>query len=252
MKIPQIGLGGKDVDEAYERYLEESQQPKEKKAPKSPKILPIANLSDFWRIPNVEYRNGIYSVDLAKRLLDNENTKTQGEWAQYSVEAQKRGDFYVGDMPLYHSIFSALSKANSKDAEEAKEFIQKQMREKWPITLTRIKYNPNGEDEVIHNHGANDEYSVKGNIVGKDEFISQSADKSYLEAILGNSNIQEINQVYQWLNGTDAYIFRVNSKPKQTDERIAWFDADSDGVVLNCYRGPQGSYPALGVRAAKK
>ena len=248
MKLPDR-IFGIDTKEAYQRHLEESQKPKKKSLNPSQSL--VADVSDFWRINNVEYRNGIYAVDLAKALLDNESSKTQDVWVQYSIEAQQRGDFYVGNMQLYHALFSALSRANSKDAEEAKEFIKKQMRDKWLMTLTRVKYNPNGDDEVIHNYGTNDSYVSKGNIVGKDEFISQSADKSYLESLLGTDNVQEINKVYQWLNGTDAYIFRVNSKPKQADERIAGFVAGSGGVGLDCIGDPRDSDPALGVRRAK-
>ena len=53
MKIPERGLGGKNVDEAYSRYLEESQKPREKKAPKSGVSTSVdgINLEDYIFMP---------------------------------------------------------------------------------------------------------------------------------------------------------------------------------------------------------
>lgn len=241
---------GIDTEEAYKRYLEEDKKPKKQKPVKT--NSPLEDLKDFWRIPNVNYRNGIYAVDLAKKLLDNGNSKTQEQWVEYSKQAKQNNDFYVGDMPLYHSVFTALSKNNTKDAQEAIDFIKAQMRAKYPVTLTRIKYNPKGKDDVVNNYGMDDEYAIKTNLVGADEWIKESKDTDYLNAILGTNNINEINQVYQRINGTDARIWRVNSKPASIDERVAWFNADSVGVDLCCCRDPRGSYSSFGVRPTQK
>ena len=211
----------------------------------------VKGIDDFWRIEGVSYRKGIYTVDLAKSLLDNGITKTQDQWINYSKEAKPKQGFYLADMPLYHSIFKALSQGTGKDREEAKAFVKEQMRAKYPMTLTRIRYSPQEEDEVIHNLGMDDEYIVKGKMVGPDEYIADSKDTRYLELILGAGNVPEINQVYQAINGTDAYIFRVNEKPKNIDERVVGFLAGTVKAVLYCDGDPQDSGSVVGVRVAR-
>ena len=212
-----------------------------------PEPAKIAGAADFWRINNVFYRNVNCTIDLAKVLLDNGSSKTQSKWIEYSRQAKAKGDFYVGDMPLYHAVFTALSKTQSKDAEEAKEFIRSQMRSKWLMTLTRIKYMPKEKDEAIHNFGMDDEYTLKGVIVGQNGFI-ESGDSDCLEALLGTGNISEINKVYQWLNGTNVHIWRLNSKPKNIDERVAGFNAYSGRADHDCDEVPGYSVSSLGVR----
>jgi len=212
----------------------------------------IQSAQDYWRVPGVNYRNGVYIVDLAKTLLDSGNAKTQDDWAKYTEEAKQKQDFYTGDMPLYHALFTAWfkqkdKKEDKKESEEVREFIQKQMREKWFTTLTRIAYQPQGDDLVMHNYGTKDKYEISSSIVGADRFI-ESGDSKALESILGTGNISEINAVYNWINQTPAYIWRVNRKPSKVDERVARFGAIAVGVGLGCYGGPAVSYPSLGVR----
>ena len=219
---------------------------------KAEEISSLENLTDFWRIPNVSYRNGIYTVDLAKELLDNRNAKTQEQWVEYSKQAKQNNNFYTGDMPLHHAVFTALSKNNGKDAQEAMNFVKEQMRAKWLMTLTRLRYNPKGKDDAINNYGMDDEYAIETKLVGADEWIKDSKNIDYLKAILGNNNVNEINQVYQRINGTEARIWRLNSKPENIDERVAGFVAGSGGVGLGCCRDPGGSYSSLGVRPTQK
>lgn len=225
--------------------------PSSNPTPKVQPSAPINSSQGYWSIP-VNYRNGIYTVDLAKSLLDSGNAKTQEDWAKYSLNAKSRGDFYTGDMPLYHAVFSALFKQKNKpESEEARKFIQKQMRAKWLMTLTRIRYNPRGKDKVIHNFGVAQHYELEENIVGPDRFVEQG-DNSALTALLGTGNINEIKEVYNLINQTPTYIWRVNSKPKQVDERVARFVASSGRAGLYCNWGPAYSNSSLGVRIASE
>ena len=220
--------------------------------PVTPAALAVQSTQDYWKVSGVNYKNGIYTVELAKSLLDSGNAKTQDNWAKYTEQAKQNGNFYTGDMPLYHSLFTALFRQkNNRESEEARTFIQKQMRDKWLMTLTRIAYQPKGDDLVIHNYGTKDKYEAKSLVVGADRII-KSGDSKALEAILGTGNIQEINSVYNWINQTPAYIWRVNSNPSKVDERVARFNADADWVNLYCSRDPAGSYPSLGVRLARE
>src|SRR3989344_9539724 len=70
--------------------------------------IKVLQNQDFWTIENVNYRNKICKVDLLKTLLDNRNRKNQEGWIEFSKQAAENNGFYVGDMPLYHSIFSRL------------------------------------------------------------------------------------------------------------------------------------------------
>ena len=213
--------------------------------------LAINKTTDFWEVDGVEYRNGIYKVRLAKALLENGTAKTQDNWAEYAIKAKEKNEFYTPDMPLSHSLFTALSKLKTDEAEEAREFIKTQMRAKYPITLTRIAYNPSGKDKVIHNYGIpNEKYEFDSDFVGENGFIAGISPAQYLEDLIGTNNVTEINKVYQSINGTDARIWRVNSKPNNADERVAGFSAYSDGVDLYCDRGPQGADASFGVFAS--
>jgi len=220
----------------------------------SPTILTpnIKNNSDYWRIEGVSYRGKLWDVDLAKTLLDDGNEKTQDEWAQYSKNALSIGSFYVGDMPLYHSVFGALfSQKGKQESEEARAFIQKSMRERYPMTLTRIFYKPKEKDTIIHNYNTADRYSINEDIVGKDRAII-AKDSNALTALLGEGDINKIKAIYNWINETDTWIWRLNEKPKSVDERVAWFIADSDRAYLNCNWDPDSSNSSLGVRVVRE
>lgn len=212
----------------------------------------IVDEQDYWRVSGVRYRNGIYTVDLLKELLDAGNSRTQDRWAEYSEKAKKQGRFYVADMPLYFALFESLFKQKSKpESEKAREFIQKQIKKYWLTTLTRILYQPQGEDKIIHNYGTPASYPLEENIVGPDRTI-ESTDKDALEAILGTDNINKIRNVFKWINKTDTYLWRLNSKPKRIDERVTRFGAVDDAAYLYCGANPGGSSPTLGVRLTRK
>ena len=212
---------------------------------------------DFWRFSNINYRNGVYQVDLAKNLLDNGNSKTQDDWIEYSKQAQRNSGFYIADFPLHFALKHALY-SNRKSppyktlVNEAKEFIKKNMFDHWLLTSTKIQYKENGKDTIIHNYALPDQYEVQENFVESDGFITKPETNAQpaLNALLNIAAItpKEVNDVYKWLTEKDAYLVRVNSK---TDiERVAWFNAGSDRVFLDCCRGPRSSGPALGVRYA--
>ncbi|MFA5174467.1 MAG: hypothetical protein WC438_04775 [Candidatus Pacearchaeota archaeon] len=212
----------------------------------------IINVGDYWTIPNVSYRNGIHTFDLSKTLLENGQAKTQEQWAEYRKIAQPKAEFYTGDMPLYHAVFTALFEQKDNPqfkqiAEEARQFIQNSMRQKCPITLTRIAYQPRGKDKIIHNYKTNEQYELEEKIIGPDRLI-ESGDCLALKSLLGNGDINKINSVYQWINQTNAYLWRLNEKPKNVDERVARFNALSDGVDLDCYGVPEDADASLGVR----
>ena len=216
----------------------------------------LEDLTDSYRVAGINYRNDIYQVDLKKDLLDNGNSKTQDEWIEYTKNAMQNNKFYVGDMPLYYSLFQTLFKnkdnAQFKDnIEEARKFLQKTCKDYWLMTLSRINYNKPGKDIITHDYGLQDKLEVQEDIIGSDGFISQLNPEKELKAVLGSSDINEINQVYDWISGKNAYIWRINSKPEQNDERIVGFSSGGAGFRLGWSRGRGGSSEAFGVRRTK-
>ncbi len=214
--------------------------------------LIIDGNSNHWTITGVNYRNQIFSVDLSKSLLDNGNLKTQDQWVEYSKTARQRKDFYTGDFPLYHALFRALffskdSSGKSK-VEEARVFLEKQFKEKWLTTLTRIRYLPQGKDLIIHNYGMPDKLEIPVDFVDQDEWVKDSKTPQVYNALLGTNNLQEINQIYSWITKKPAYLWKLNNKPKSVDERVARFYADSGRANLDCGRHPVNTDASLGVR----
>ena len=216
-------------------------------------VVPITskNSAEFWSIDGVSYRGNFYTVDLGKKLLDDGNSHTQDEWAIRAKEEMPKGELYTPDYPLFYGIVKSAKVAGLEDV---RTFLKDTSRAKWLMTLTRIQYAPKGKDTLIHNYGTNDVYQTHADFIGKDDLIKNTLCTQAYQALLGTSDsIQEINSLFQWLNETDTYIFRVNARPKKNiDERVAWFDAYSAGAGLYCDGDPSGSYSSLGVRLCKK
>ena len=205
----------------------------------------VVPASDFWTIPNVHYRGESLTADLSNRLLP---VRTQQQHAEHRNSAQEE-EFVTADMPFYFAVFGALfeQKDALEYAEQARDFIKNAIRQNFPITLTRIAYSPIGEDVVTHNYGTKGSYEVKANIVGPDRFIERG-DKGALTAIVGNGDVSRINKVFNWINGTNTYIWRLNEKSEESIEKVAGFDAGSDSARVDCGRPPANANASLGVR----
>ena len=219
------------------------------------KDFTFQDMNDFWRATGVSYQNGIYQVDLLKTCLENNASKTQDQWAEYSNNAISKNEFYVGNAQLYHSLFSSLFRnkdSTFKDSiEEARAFLQKSFNDYLLMTLTRINYKKSGKDEVIHDYNLPTQFSILEDIVGADGFVTQTNPQKELKSILDSNDIDEVNSVYNWITNQNLYLWRVNSKPKKDDTRVVRLYSSSDGAGLNCVRNPSVSNLALGVRRAK-
>jgi hypothetical protein len=214
----------------------------------------LESLTDCWRVSGVEYRDGIYVVDLGKVLLDGGSAKTQDDWVEYSRQAIEKGEFHVGDFPLYHALFTTLfrnreNNQHKANIEETRAFLKDKFFKHRLTTLTRIKYTTLGKDKVTHNYGLRDQYEVQEDIVGSNEWVKDSQNPRVYDAILGTDNIAEIQSVYNWITEKNARLWRVNPVPSNIDERAAGFDAGSDRAILGCVRDPQYSVSVLGVFA---
>ena len=216
----------------------------------------ILDKTQFWSISGVPYRNTIETVDLAKNLLDNGNAKTQDDWILFSRSAKQSGEFYVGDFPLYHALFTTLfimrdHPAKRKEVEEMRSFLKDKFEKYWLTTLTRIIYQPRPQDTIVHNKAMSDECRVNVDFIDRDEYVKDSQRPHDYKTLLGTDNLGVINSVYNWITGKDAYLIRINQRPTTVQERVAWFVADSARAVLGCGRYPSDANPALGVRVAR-
>ena len=218
---------------------------------------PIVSLGDYWSIDNVVYKGELYIADLSKSLLDGGNAHKQDEWASFSRESKERGEFYMGNMPLNHAVFRAayLTKDNpecKQDTEDIRAFLKQQFRSKYPLTLTRVIYSSSGNDRIIHDYGLPDADTIDCSMMGPDEWVKDSPTPDIYQHLVGSSDINEIHAIYNWINDTNVRLYRVNSKPSNTDERVARFGADSGRAGLYCYGDPSVTNSGLGVRLRKK
>jgi len=261
IKIPKKFMGS-PIKGAMQRVLERKDDGAGNGGnpnPPSPLGTDIQGNPDFWRINGVEYRNEIYVVDLMKTLLDGGNAKTQDEWIEYSRQAKANNGFYNTGMPLFHSLFRTCylgrDATNKQEIEEIREFVGKQFAQRFPLTLTRILYQPKAkgsvEDILIQNKGMDDEYSERVGFVGPDEWVKDSKTPQAYKALFGSDDLAEINAVYNWLTGKNAYLWRVNSRSSKVDERVARFWAYSGRAGFSWYRDPAGASASLGVRYAR-
>ena len=213
--------------------------------------LTISKKGKIYEVRGEFEDRGVYAIDLSEDLL---SAKTQDEHAKQTEEARKTGDFGIFSIRDYQTLFDALNCLKDKtEAESARRFIQKAFREVYPMTLTRLKYNPTGsQDNVIHDYKLQSQSSIKEDIVGADGEIRALKSQKALTAITGEDNVQRIHEVYNWINGTDVYLWRVNSKPNTVDERVAGFVAVSGGAGLGCDWYTDGRVAGLGVRVVRK
>ena len=214
----------------------------------------LEDLADSWRIHGISYRNEVNLVDVSKTLLP---PGTQDEHAQGRKEALVNGSFYAPDFPLFHRAIDALYQNREgpfKDQiEAAKTSLSSMVNGKWLTMLTRIRYASSGQDSVIHNYKQDDRYETPSDFVGPDGLITKQETNAgtALQALLDTQQSpQEINTVYRWFRGTDAYLWRLNSRPASVDERVARFEADAGRAYLLGGRDPQNSLSALGVRSS--
>ena len=224
-------------------------------------VNPSSTNLAYWTIPNVSYRGTMGNVDVLKGLLDNGASREQGGSADYSERERAKGNFYTPDYPLFYNALEKAfdlkdEKAFKKQVEEMRTTLKGLSRAKWLMTLTRIRYAPQGKDTIIHNFGLQDQYELQEDFMGADGELPAGSPVSVYQTLLGTqSNLRKIKGVFDWLNDTNSnYIWRVNSKPSSIDERVARFFADSVGAGFNCNGDPSGSGSSLGVRfsGAKK
>ena len=197
-------------------------------------------------IPGVVYRGEAGTYRLFEDMTPSMN---QDKLAKLYEREKIAGNPHPIDAPLLWAIATSgyeLRNESPNDSERLREFLKAGFR-RYPNTLTRVIYNPSRKEEVIHNYGTSDAYSIAGKVVGVDAEVTQIPDKKVLELLLGTKNTKRINQISQWVNNTDFYIWRENSRSPEKIERVARFGADDDRLNLGCYRNLLNEYPAFRV-----
>lgn len=224
-------------------------------APSSSSSFSLSDETDFWRLNGVLYKGTFELVDLSKSLLDESEAHTQDEWAARYIDAASNNGFYTPDFPLIYGIVKALYDAKDSVAETAqvRNFLRIQSRARWLMTLSRIAYKPTGNDLISHNYGTPDRYEQEVDFITPDEKIIDTSNPASYQTLLGTQDsVQDINAVFHWLNGTDTFAWKVNSKPRALDERVAGFGADSVRAYLYCYGSAESRYTSLGVRVIRR
>lgn len=249
-------------NEIEERYLQRVRDRNKNKPPSSKnpsnsrtalsKEFSLENRADSWITNGVEYRNGIYTVDLSKSLLP---AGTINEHAQRAQEAMPKGEYHAPDFPLFHSLINTWHQNREgpfkSKIELARSSLADLIKDEWLAMLTIARYNPSGDAIFIHNHNQTDAYqNTATNFEGPDGDITTTANvQGFLNALLSTAkNPQEISEVYSWFRNLPSYLWRINSKPDNTEERVARFYAARNWSCFGCIRLVDNSNPALGVK----
>ncbi|MBU0958318.1 MAG: hypothetical protein KKB31_00075 [Nanoarchaeota archaeon] len=202
-------------------------------------IIHIVPKTESWRVSDVLYRGETKNYELVGEMT---SAMPQDKLvARYGLE--------IPSVPLIWAIASRAYDFRNENIEEVgslRDFLRNGFRQ-FPNTSSKVIYNPSGFDKVIHNHGTSDQYSLNANVVGPNDWIENILDKSVLESLLGTNDINRINKVSNWINETDTYLWRLNSKPSKKDERVVGFSAYSDGLGLSAAWDPLDEYPAFRV-----
>ena len=88
------------------------------------------------------------------------------------------------------------------------------------MTSTRINYSASGLDEIIHDYGQESQYSLEADIVGPNWYVNaQSGLDGSIEALLGISNLADVENVFKWISEKKPFLWRSNAKPNKKDVR---------------------------------
>ena len=183
--------------------------------------------------PNIGY----FEIDNGKsvyRLMEKmTNPMNQDKLAEFSEIEKEKGNPVPMNSIQHIELFDDAVKSGNQDLLD---FLQKGLQ-RYPNTLTRVVYNLAGkEDETIHNYGTSDSYSRIGDIVGNDDWVKNINNINALEFLLKTKDTERLNEISKSINKTPMYLWRLNSKPSERQERVVRFGANADRINLDAYR----------------
>lgn len=199
-----------------------------------------------WIIPGVKYRGETGTYAIFKQMTPS---MTQDKLAELYEKTKPKELPHPTDASLIIAIACRaynLRNEKPKEAETFRDSFRTGLR-RYPHTLTRGLYIPSEEDHAIHNYNTSDQYSLDGKIVGPSNWIKDIPDKQVLNLLFETSSVSLINKMSQWINKTNSYLWRLNSKPTQKEERVVRFYAYSDRLSLYCDGYPLNEFPAFRV-----
>ena len=195
----------------------------------------------YWVIPTEKG-----DFHLAQGLIP---VMTQRELASFTSPEEFRATSMKGYMNVLSALYDLRN--TGSDAEDAMLFVRNAMRTAFPNTLTRIIYTPKGKDTIIHGYKTPEQEKIRVNFVGEDGDITKvlSAEQSL---VLTGRKPEEVAEIIRYINETPSFVWRLNSKPRSVDERVARFNANSNRAVFDCYGVDSVRYASLGVRVVRK
>ena len=210
--------------------------------------------TSHWRVHTVPIgRDGkLYTVELCTDLLDGGASRTQDEWAKFSKAELNAGRYGYLSAPQIRGLVHVcrINKDNPKydsSIREIQEFLKRQFSKHFLVTNSRVDYMPSGQDVVTYEYGLDGEHQVKATILGPDEYIIKTKNPQGYHILFDtNDDPKEINSDFVYLNGTNAYAWKVNSKPESKETRVVRFYAYPGGFDVFCDRDPQDSYSVFG------
>lgn len=115
----------------------------------------------------------------------------------------------------------------------------------WMMTGTRAQYNPEGtQDVLIHNwRTVAREIRLGVNLTGADGWLADLPDAAQLTtAYFGTDDVRDVVAVIEAVSGKKPYVWRLNEKPKQTQERPVVLGLGGGGRFdVDAYYGVVGS-----------
>ncbi|MBU2639760.1 MAG: hypothetical protein KKG75_03580 [Nanoarchaeota archaeon] len=191
----------------------------------------------YWVIPSEKG-----DIALAQNLLPS---MTQEQAARYTHEER----FHPMSVPEHFELIGNLYllRETGGEVEDARQFLRTALRNDFPLTLTRLSYQPQENDRIIHGYGTDAPIEHQVDLVGDSGNVLEVLSQEDSLALTGKTP-EEVAELMQYINGTPAYVWRLGKKPQSVDERVAGFIADSSRALLSCVRYPRVSRASLGVK----
>ena len=195
-----------------------------------------------YALKNLVKENGkIYKATVMTDLSDSMNYEQMQE---FDTKAREAGDPRLISAPMF---FQLAKQGMQNEDNGFLNFLNEDLK-KWPNFFSAVNYSVSAKDKIIHYEGTSDEYFFEGDFVGEDNWISEIKDKKTLASLTGIKKIPFSNKISKRLNDSPAYLWRVNSKPvNEDDKRIVGLFAVSDWLGLGAGRDPLSRRPAFRV-----
>ncbi len=208
--------------------------------PTNKRVKPIT-IEGYDELRGVFYRGGSSVYRLYDKLTPAMNLQQLAEF--YETEKSK-GNPIPANAELSWAVITTAANSGDKNLVQR---IQQILRNNFVNTLTGINWYASGNAKVIHKKGTSDSYHKQGRLIGPDGLISEVKPKKLLGYLLGNENIEDINDISNKINSTRAYVWRLNSNPNSKVETLVGFCAFLGKLGLGCDRDPLYQDPAFRV-----